>query len=103
MATALTWATSDRRSRLPRNWPAIRTRVLKRDPVCRCRGCPRCTPDGCPVPSAEADHILPIDDHAMTNLQGLCKPCHTSKTIAQRPVMHRRRPSEPHPGMTPGG
>ena len=51
--------------------------VLERDPICR--GCGR-------APSVHVDHVLPraqggTDDPS--NLQGLCTPCHSRKTVTQ--------------------
>lgn len=90
------WFGSDRASRLPRDWPRIRRRILRRDPVCRV--CLR-------APSGEVDHIEPGDDHSDANLQGICGPCHATKSgreggraaAARRPSA--RRPVEPHPGL----
>ncbi|WP_410648175.1 HNH endonuclease [Amycolatopsis sp. cmx-4-54] len=90
------WSGSDRAARLPRTWPTIRRRVLRRDPTCRvCWS----------APSTEVDHIVPGDDHRENNLQGICSPCHASKSgqeggraaAARRPSA--RRPPEPHPGL----
>lgn len=58
-------------------WQLRRARVLKREPVCK--ACMRAF-------SKEVDHIVPksqggTDDE--TNLQGLCKPCHSSKTARE--------------------
>lgn len=65
------WRGSDRRQRLPGNWEALRRYVLARDPICKV----------CDVaPSTDADHIINNDDHHPGNLQGLCHPCHMSKT-----------------------
>jgi len=71
-------------------WRGIRKRVLQRDPICK-----RCKQQ----PSFIVDHIVPaeiavrqvrdsgkcpFDKHAgyflMSNLQGLCRPCHGDKT-----------------------
>lgn len=90
--------TSDRRSRLPRNWSAIRRRILYRDKFCR----------GCQVNfSTEVDHILPGDDHRDENLQGLCRYCHSRKSaregglatgvIRRQRAALKKRPPEPHP------
>lgn len=89
---------SDRRGRLPGNWPRLRARVLRRDPVCRACGL---------APSAEVDHVQPGDNHDETNLQGLCRPCHARKSaregIAARKsagaYRRRARDPEPHPGV----
>jgi 5-methylcytosine-specific restriction endonuclease McrA len=65
------WAGSTRRQRLPKNWARIRKRILRRDPVCSICG---------ESPSTEIDHLRPGDDHGDSNLQGLCSPCHASKS-----------------------
>lgn len=95
----MAWATSDRRTRLPPNWPHIRARILKRDPWCRKCGEYR---------SAEVDHVNRGDDHSDSNLQGLCVDCHKRKSsneggvaagIQRRKLAAlRKRPPEPHPG-----
>lgn len=90
-----------------RAFPAkLRTRILKRDPVCRCTGCTH--HDGrCTKPSTVADHIIPVAEggtDTLANGQGLCASCHDAKTraeikrgLARRPK--RRRASEKHPGL----
>lgn len=92
------WKNSDRKSRLPSGWPKIRARILARDPICKI----------CNVrPSEFCDHIVAkADDHSETGLQGLCRPCHDSKSSAEgnaaqraNPRPGRRRPSEQHPGL----
>ncbi|MGH3760266.1 HNH endonuclease [Actinophytocola sp.] len=90
------WARSTRRTRLPPDWPRIRARVLRRDPICRLCGT---------APSTEVDHIRPGDDHSDTNLRGVCTPCHRTKSAheggtAAAARRSRRRPPEPdHPGL----
>ena len=88
------WDTSTRRSRLPADWARRRTLVLRRDPHCRIAG------PGCTGRSTEADHVIPGDNHDLSNLQGLCAPCHKAKTLAERPTTpSRRRPAPQHPGV----
>jgi 5-methylcytosine-specific restriction protein A len=57
-----------------RNWRLI---ILRRDPVCRaCRT----------RISTEADHIIPLNNGgswALSNGQGMCKPCHSAKTALE--------------------
>jgi len=92
------WNGSDRRSRLPSNWQAIRAKVIARDPICKI----------CDVrPSSHCDHIeAKTDAHAEDRPQGVCATCHGLKSSregndAQRanPKPGRKRPDEPHPGL----
>lgn len=92
------WGTSQRRSRLPKNWRKLRAQVLARDPVCRICGIRE---------SVVADHIQAMtDDHRLEALQGACEPCHRQKTAAEAaaaraasPRPKRERPGERHPGL----
>ncbi|MFJ2741870.1 HNH endonuclease [Streptomyces sp. NPDC087440] len=93
------WGSSNRKSRLPGNWQALRKQVLERDgwlcQICRVR------------PATIADHIQPMtDDHRLEALQGVCDPCHRQKTAregaaarAASPNAGRKRPPEDHPGL----
>jgi len=57
-----------------RTWRKLRKLVLARDPICK--HCKR-------VPSVDVDHIVPRKDggdNSMSNLQGLCKSCHSKKS-----------------------
>ena len=92
------WRGSDRRSRLPRGWAAIRAEVLARDSTCVL----------CSVrPATHCDHIKPkTDDDRPSQLQGVCATCHGLKSSAEgneaqraNPRPTRRRPEEPHPGL----
>ncbi|MEV6526876.1 HNH endonuclease [Longispora sp. NPDC051575] len=96
------WAGSDRRQRLPRDWPARRARILARDGW-------RCTAvtqfdERCDAAADEVDHIRPGDDHRDHNLAALCTWHHAKKSAREgalaaylaRPP--RRRPPERHPG-----
>jgi hypothetical protein len=79
--------------------------VLAQDHTCRCQGCKH-HPGPCGQPATQADHIRnrqaggTNDPH--TNGQGLCHPCHTTKTTAEalaaRHATPRQRPTEAHPG-----
>ncbi|KKL05097.1 hypothetical protein LCGC14_2609460 [marine sediment metagenome] len=72
-----------------RRWRKLRKIVLARDPICMtCQE----------APSTEVDHIIPRrpEQHAADvteeELQGLCKPCHSSKTrVESAPKSVRRR------------
>lgn len=94
------WSTSNRRSRLPRDWPA-RVAATKQRARGRCEATihdPRC--DGC---GRECDHRNPGDDHELSNLQWLSTPCHRAKTQAESQAARipRQRPKPPHPGVIP--
>jgi len=61
----------------PRGWRKLRSFILDRDPLCvLCRR----------APANEVDHIVPRadgGDDAPENLQGLCKSCHSRKTMGE--------------------
>lgn len=98
----MAWHTSDRRTRLPSNWPQLR-----RDTERRAGGrCEWVLPDGtrCTTRGTDCDHIIPGDDHSPANLQWLCGPHHQVKTaqdnrdaLALRQAL-RPRPTDTHPG-----
>lgn len=94
---------STRRSRLPKNWPAIRSRILKRDGH-QCTW----TTEGfrCIETATDVDHIIAGDDHSESNLRSLCSMHHRRKSASEGGsapktirVKPRRRPPEQHPGM----
>lgn len=97
----MAWSTSDRRHRLPQDWPTITTRIKTRDSH-RCQAPthdPRCDGTG-----TEVDHIIQGDDHSDDNLQLLNEYCHQAKTAEETAARNklnarlRVRPQEPHPG-----
>ena len=66
------------------DWRAKRERILVRDAF-RCQSCNRVVSG----PSANVDHILPLEDggtDADDNLQTLCRSCHGRKTRAEQSV-----------------
>ena len=97
----MAWSTSDRASRLPPDWPKLRAEALARDGH-RCQA--RIHVRTCDGVATEIDHIIPGDNHALSNLQSLSTPCHKAKTArenaARRQALARdlRRPVESHPG-----
>lgn len=98
----MSWDTSDRRSRLPSDWPK-RVAYTKARAQGRCegislRGEPRWHVAECDGIGAECDHDKRGDDHSLTNLRWLSTPCHTHKTHAEKP--QRQRPTAAHPGLT---
>jgi 5-methylcytosine-specific restriction endonuclease McrA len=102
MTTGTGW--SGRRV-VPTDWKKRRAAVLTRDPLCRLNLMV------CTGRSTQVDHIINVAEggtHELTNLRGVCKPCHDDKTKAEaargRARYRARRPSgkrraEPHPGV----
>lgn len=90
------WVGSDRRSRLPADWPAIRRAVLDRD-----NGWCRLRYDRCTVTATDVDHVVRGDDHRLVNLQAVCGSCHRAKTSAEGNAARarERRPTLDHPGL----
>lgn len=98
----MAWATSDRRKRLPADWPTIRDEV-KRRAHNRCQATTHAP--GCHGVGTDADHITPGDDHSLDNLQWLSSACHKAKTAQEAATRNRararsRRRPEAHPGAT---
>lgn len=94
------WANSDRRARLPADWPKRRAAVKR-----RARGRCEWVENGvrCLEPGTDCDHVTPDDDHSLGNLQWLCGGHHERKTIAERPKREpRNRPAPRHPGLLGG-
>ena len=95
----MAWSSSDRRKRLPKNWPSLRASVLKRDNY-RCR----MRLSGCAGIATEVDHIARGDNHDPRNLRAVCSRCHKTKTQAEAREARRKkraarfRPMERHPG-----
>ena len=81
------WASSTRLGRLPKDWPATRARILRRDRrICWI----------CGGPGADAvDHVIPGDDHAETNLRAvhdrLPPHCHRRKSSIEGHAARARR------------
>lgn len=62
-------------------WRRIRGMQLSSSPLCV-----HCQANGHTTPANEVDHITPLANggtHAFSNLQSLCKSCHSKKTVAQ--------------------
>lgn len=99
----MAWDGSTRRQRLPKDWPRIRRRIIRRD-----KGvCTALYSDGrrCDLLGTDVDHIVPGDDHSDANLQLLCTWHHTRKSSSEggtaaalrRPSVHR--PASIHPAL----
>jgi 5-methylcytosine-specific restriction protein A len=96
------WQESDRRSRLPANWPALVAKVKKRAKgQCEWRLPSR---KRCPREGSECDHRVAGDDHRLSNLQWLCDFHHGKKSSlegrqAKAALRNSRyRDREEHPG-----
>ncbi|WJN62543.1 HNH endonuclease [Streptomyces phage phiScoe1] len=100
------WEGSDRRSRLPADWPKIRLRVLRRD-AGQCTALNQAG-ERCGEVATDVDHIRPGDDHSMENLRSLCSWHHRKKSGAEgaaakaarrRAMAKRFDRREQHPGL----
>lgn len=101
------WNGSNRRDRLPANWPKLRMQRLEHDHF----ECQWENPYGektCPEPATEVDHKNRGDDHSFDNLQSLCEYHHGQKSgkegaeaaRARRQKIDRKfRRTEEHPGL----
>lgn len=72
-------------------WRRVRAAVLGRQPLCV-----SCEQNDLVVPATEVDHIVSIDRAParrldQTNLQPLCKPCHSAKTAREDGSFGRAR------------
>lgn len=76
------YANSDRRKRLPSNWPALRRMVLRRDAYsCRCVDPVHFWHVGeCGAFGDQCDHVIAGDNHDPDNLAAICRRCHMSKS-----------------------
>lgn len=98
----MSWSTSNRKARLPRNWVQLRDECLKRASY-RCQWIRTDTERPCGEYANQADHITAGDDHS--RLQALCEHHHRVKSsseggqaaAARRKAATRRR----HPGLLP--
>lgn len=101
------WSNSNRRERLPPEWPAIRRRILKRDNR-ECQHRDRGSREICGDFANEVDHIQHGDDHSDGNLQALCSWHHARKSsseggaaraVKRRQIRSKYRRTEDHPGL----
>ena len=94
----MVWDT-DRKARLPKDWPRRRLRILRRDRY-QCQmpvyeGGPPCL-----APANQVDHKLRGDDHSDENLWSLCRPHHARKSSQEGNAA--RLPNKRTPGKHPG-
>lgn len=119
----MTWTTSNRRQRLPKNWNQIRKQILQTTNG-KCAGLaepgwgtghwedgptgtpyagPRWHHTNCTTLATDIDHIQRGDLNRPGNLQPLCHTCHAAKTTAEVRAIHahktrmRTRPTPQHP------
>lgn len=67
-----------------RTWQRLRLMVLREEPLCPCG-----------KPATEVDHILAKakgGDDSRENLQGLCKSCHSRKTVREDGALKKPTP-----------
>jgi 5-methylcytosine-specific restriction protein A len=98
----VTWEGSDRKDRLPDNWPRLVAAVKKRAGG-RCEWRLK-SHKRCPRPGTDCDHKVAGDNHDMSNLQWLCAHHHARKSSMEgrkaksdRRALRYRAP-EPQPG-----
>jgi 5-methylcytosine-specific restriction protein A len=76
------WADSTRRQRLPDDWSRIRIQALNRDGWL-CRWVRADTGNECLLAATDVDHIVPGDNHELSNLQALCAHHHARKSARE--------------------
>lgn len=100
------WSNSDRRERLPADWPRRRHRILKRDNW----QCQTVMDSGetCGDYATEVDHKQAGDDHEDYNLEAICTWHHARKSSSEggeaqakerRRIARSYRRQEKHPGL----
>lgn len=98
----MAWSTSNRRERLPEDWPERVAETYRK----KGRRCLIKDP-GCLGRASEVDHIEPGDDHSLANLRPACSKCHGRKSADEGNAMKARlkaarfRPARRHPGWRP--
>jgi 5-methylcytosine-specific restriction enzyme A len=82
-----------------RPWRKLRAWKLGENPICE-----ECLKRGFAVPAVHVDHIVPLaKDPTLaldsSNLQSLCKPCHTAKTNQEQTGRKAKHWSEERVGF----
>ena len=100
------WAGSDRKSRLPADWPLLR-RIVRDRSGGRCEVIKK-NGRRCWDAATDCDHIVPGDDHSLSNLRDICTWHHRQKSSAEgnaAKAAYRaqlKHPVETHPGVITG-
>ena len=88
------WSTSNRRARLPKNWPEL-CRIVRKRSGGRCEfrlpsgaRCPRRGDGG-------VDHIINDDDHSLSNLRDSCATHHGRKSSEEGRIAKAAKKSGP--------
>ena len=101
------WQNSNRRERLPADWPKRQRRILKRDHH-QCQTYDKHTGRFCLESARQVDHKIPGDNHDESNLEAICDWHHDRKSSREgndarrkkmRQINSRFRESEQHPGL----
>lgn len=98
----MSWDTSDRKDRLPANWPKL-VAQCKKAAGGRCQWRLK-SGKRCPREGTDCDHRVAGDNHSPSNLQWLCSHHHAIKSSLEGRQAKRakkalrRRPPEPMPG-----
>lgn len=103
------WLNSQRRERLPADWPQLRAAVRSRAQgkcewhrVAARIAWPTPADRPCRMYGTQCDHIQRGDDHSLANLAWLCGAHHAAKSAWEGGTARwagRTRPTEPHPGL----
>lgn len=87
----MAWSRTSRHDRgYGTEWVKLRKRILARDRHL----CQPCLRDGRPTTATEVDHIKPKvkgGTDAEANLEAICTPCHTTKTMRESGRNAKRR------------
>lgn len=99
----MSWAGSDRRSRLPADWSHL-VSLVKARAGGRCEQT-KSNGHRCPNHGTDVDHIQRGDNHDLSNLQLLCRWHHARKTASEgneardAAYAKAKRPKPKHPGF----
>lgn len=100
------WADSDRKGRLPADWPLLR-RIVRERSGGRCEVI-KANGKRCWDAATDCDHVIAGDDHSLSNLQDICTWHHRKKSSAEgnaAKAAYRaqlKHPVETHPGIIQG-